>query len=152
MDAGERRRDSRHHRWRRRGLHQARPPIRAACTAPGPGHRAKRPAQGTWQVADGSLAGFRIEETALGLGNYVGGQTRAVNGVIAISGNTVTSAQFRINLTTVKVSGRTQTQLATSLGTRDHPVAVFTLTEPVALSRAFPPDAPSPEQRQGTWR
>jgi polyisoprenoid-binding protein YceI len=96
------------------------------------------PLSGTWQVADGSLAGFRIEDTALGLSNYVGGQTRAVTGVIAVSGNSVTSAQFRINLSTVKVSGKTQPQLATSLGTRDHPVAVFTLTKPVTLSRAFP--------------
>jgi hypothetical protein len=92
---------------------------------------------GIWHVAAGSLAGFRLEETALGLSNYVGGQTRAVNGAIVISGNTVTSASFRINLTTVNVSGKPQPQFAASLSTRDHPLATFTLTRPVTLSPAF---------------
>jgi len=95
------------------------------------------PLSGTWQVTDGSLAGFRVEETALGFSNYIGGQTRAVAGVIVISRNTVTSARFRINITTLKVSGRAQPQLATSLGTRAHPLATFTLTKPVTLNPAF---------------
>jgi len=95
------------------------------------------PLSGTWQVADGSLAGFRVEETALGLRNYVGGETPAVTGVIVISGTTVTSGQFHINLTTVKVSGKAQPQFANSLGTRDHPLASVTLTQPLALSPAF---------------
>jgi polyisoprenoid-binding protein YceI len=95
------------------------------------------PLAGTWQVGGGSLAGFRLRESALGLSNYVGGQTTAVTGTVVISGHTVTAASFRINLTTVKISGKTQSQFAASLGTRDHPVAMFTLTRPVALSRAF---------------
>ncbi|HUC27324.1 MAG TPA: YceI family protein [Streptosporangiaceae bacterium] len=95
------------------------------------------PLSGRWQVAGGSLAGFRVAETALGLTNYVGGQTRAVTGMIVISGETVSSARFRINLTTVKVSGKTQPQFATSLGTRDHPLATFTLTRPATMSSAF---------------
>lgn len=95
------------------------------------------PLSATWQVADGSLAGFRVEERALGLSNYVGGQTRAVTGVVVISGNTVTSARFRINLAAVKISGKTQPQFTTSLGVRDHPSATFTLTRPVTLSPAF---------------
>ncbi|HUA42050.1 MAG TPA: nitroreductase/quinone reductase family protein [Streptosporangiaceae bacterium] len=95
------------------------------------------PLAGTWQIGGGSLAGFRLRESALGLSNYVGGQTTAVTGTIVISGHTVTAASFRINLTTVKVNGKTESQFADSLGTRDHPVAMFTLTRPVALNGAF---------------
>jgi polyisoprenoid-binding protein YceI len=95
------------------------------------------PLAGTWQAGAGSLAGFRIQETALGLSNFVGGQTTAVTGTIVISGRTVTAASLQINLTTVKVSGKIQPQFATSLGTRDHPLATFTLTRPVTLSPAF---------------
>jgi polyisoprenoid-binding protein YceI len=95
------------------------------------------PLAGTWDVGAGSVAGFRIQETALGLSNYIGGQTTAVTGTIVISGHTVTAASLQINLTTVKVSGKIQPQFATSLGTGDHPLATFTLTRPVTLSPAF---------------
>jgi polyisoprenoid-binding protein YceI len=74
---------------------------------------------------------------ALGPSNNVGGQTTAVTGTIVISGHTVTAASLQINLTTVKVSGKIQPQFATSLGTRDHPLATFTLAGPVTLSHAF---------------
>lgn len=78
-----------------------------------------------------------MQETLLGLSNYVGGQTRAVPGEIVISGNTVDTARISVSLTTVTVSGNVQPPFATSLGTRDHPVATFTLTRPVTLSPAF---------------
>jgi len=95
------------------------------------------PLDGSWQVTDGSQAGFRVQEQALGLSNYVGGQTQAVTGALVISGTTVSSARFRVNLATVRVGGKTQPQFATSLGTSDHPQATFTLTTPVTLSSAF---------------
>ena len=95
------------------------------------------PLSATWQVTRGSLAGFRVEERALGLSNYVGGQTQAVTGVIVISGNKVTSARFDINLAAVKVNGKTQPQFGTSLGVHHDPVARFALAEPVTLSPAF---------------
>jgi hypothetical protein len=95
------------------------------------------PLADTWQVAAGSLAGFRVQETALGFSNYVGGQTRAVSGAMVITGHTITSARFRVNLTTVTVNGKTQPQFASSLGTHGHPLATISLTKPVTLSPAF---------------
>ena len=92
---------------------------------------------GSWHAAAGSLAGFRVAETALGLSNYVGGQTPAVTGGLAIGAGAVTAARFQVNLAALKVSGKTQPQFAASLGTRRHPEAVFSLTGPVPLSRAF---------------
>jgi polyisoprenoid-binding protein YceI len=92
---------------------------------------------GSWNVAAGSVAGFRVRETALGFSNDTVGRTHAVTGTIAISGPHVTAAAFSIGLTAIKVGGKEQPQLAASLGTRQHPVATFTLTEPVTLSSAF---------------
>jgi len=95
------------------------------------------PVDGTWSVGPGSVAGFRVRESALGFGNDVVGRTSAVTGTVAVSGRRVISASFRIDLTTVKVNGKAQPQFAQSLGTRDHPAATFTLAHPVTLSPAF---------------
>lgn len=95
------------------------------------------PAGGTWQAAPGSVAGFRVPESAMGISNDVVGRTSALTGTIVISGGQVTSATFRIGLTSIKVSGKTQPQLAKSLGTARFPAATFTLAHPVTLSPAF---------------
>ena len=95
------------------------------------------PASGTWQVAAGSVAGFRIPETAFGLSNDVVGRTNSVTGAIVIVGDQGTRATLRIGLASIKVGGKTQPQLAKSLGTRQFPGATFTLTRPVVLGSAF---------------
>ncbi len=95
------------------------------------------PLDGTWEVAAGSVAGFRLEQTALGVSNYIGGTTTGVTGTIVLSGAEVTSATLRIQLTAIKVSGKVQPQLAASLRASQHPVATFTLTGPVRLSPAL---------------
>ena len=95
------------------------------------------PLDGAWRVAAPSLAGFRVQQSVLGLHSYVGGQTSSVTGTIAISQNSVTAARFLVNLTAIKVGGKTQPQFASSLRTRRYPVATFTLATPVALSPAF---------------
>jgi polyisoprenoid-binding protein YceI len=100
-------------------------------------HPAAGPLDGTWHVAVGSVAGFRLEQTALGMDNYIAGQTSAVTGTVVISGDKVVSATLRVQLTAIKVGGKTQPQLATSLGASQHPVATFTLSAPVVLSPAF---------------
>jgi polyisoprenoid-binding protein YceI len=92
---------------------------------------------GTWTAGPGSVAGFRVRESALGFGNDVVGRTSAVTGTAVVSGSRVTSASFRIDLTTIKVNGKAQPQFARSLGTRDHPAATVTLAHPVTLSPAF---------------
>jgi polyisoprenoid-binding protein YceI len=95
------------------------------------------PLGGTWHVVAGSVAGFRVKQTVLGISNYIGGQTSAVTGTIVLSGDQVISATLHVQLTAIRVSGKTQPQLSTSLGTSRHPVATFTLSAPVTLSRTF---------------
>jgi polyisoprenoid-binding protein YceI len=105
-------------------------PVRAARSPAGP-------VDGTWQVAPGSQAGFRVRETALGFTNYAAGQTSAVTGTLVISGDRLTGARFLVDLAALKVSGKTQPQFARSLDTAADPNATFTLTRPVTLSPAF---------------
>ena len=95
------------------------------------------PLDGTWDVAAGSVAGFRVQETILGLSNDAVGRTDAVTGTVAFSGSRVTSAAFRVGLAAIKVGGKPQPQFAQSLGTRDQPFATFALSQPVTMGSAF---------------
>jgi polyisoprenoid-binding protein YceI len=95
------------------------------------------PLDGSWTVAPGSIAGFRVRETALGMSNDAVGRTSAVAGAVAISGDRVTSATVRVDLAAITVSGKRQPQFASSLRTGQYPDATFTLAAPVALSPAF---------------
>jgi len=95
------------------------------------------PAGGTWAVAAGSVAGFRVAESALGMSNTVAGRTGAVSGTIVVSGDRVTRAALRVDLRTIKVGGKVQSQFGTSLGTAADPVATFTLARPVTLGPRF---------------
>ncbi len=95
------------------------------------------PLAGTWTVAAGSLAGFRVRESAAGLGNDTVGRTSAIAGTVAVTGDRVTQARLRIGLAALRVNGKVQPQFVTSLGVRAFPAAVFTLTRPVALPAGF---------------
>jgi len=95
------------------------------------------PADGAWAATAGSVAGFRVRETALGMGGEVTGRTGAVTGTIVISRGQVTQAVFRIGLTSITIAGKTQPQLARSLDTTQHPSAAITLARPVTLPLAF---------------
>jgi polyisoprenoid-binding protein YceI len=88
---------------------------------------------GTWTVLPSSVAGFRVRETFFGRSNDVVGRTNSVTGSIALTGTQVSSATFRIDLTTIKITGKTQPQFATSLNTQGHPVATFSLSRPITL-------------------
>ena len=104
---------------------------------PGPASVPAGPLDGSWADAAGSLAGFRVQETALGMSNDTIGRTSAVTGTVVISGGRVTSAAFRIDLAATTVNGKTQPQFATNLRTGQHPDATFILATPVTLSPAF---------------
>jgi polyisoprenoid-binding protein YceI len=95
------------------------------------------PAGGTWDVAAGSVAGFRIRESALGFGDDVTGTTIALTGTAVIAGGRVTSAVFRIGLTAITVGGKPRPQFATSLDTAKYPDATITLADPVRLPAGF---------------
>ena len=93
---------------------------------------------GTWHVTAGSVAGFRVRESFLGIGNDVTGRTGDVTGAAALSGARLTRATFQVDLDAITVDGKArQPQLVQSLDTTAHPVATITLARPVALPAAF---------------
>jgi polyisoprenoid-binding protein YceI len=95
------------------------------------------PVTGTWRVGAGSVAGFRVQESALGFTSDVVGRTRGVTGTIVVSDGQVTATTLRVNLAAITVNGKAQPQFAKSLDTASHPVATFTLARPVPLGPAF---------------
>jgi polyisoprenoid-binding protein YceI len=103
----------------------------------GPASAPTGPLDSGWVVADGSVAGFRVQESALGVSNDAVGRTSAVTGSVVIAGGRVTSGTVRVDLAAITVSGKPQPQFATSLRTGQHPDATFTLAAPVTLSPAF---------------
>jgi polyisoprenoid-binding protein YceI len=96
------------------------------------------PLEGTWRVAAGSVAGFRVRETVIGFSNDVTGRTGDVGGTLTVAGARVSRAAFQVSLAAISVNGKTrQPQLVTSLGVTAHPVATITLARPLPLPPAF---------------
>ncbi len=83
------------------------------------------------------MAGFRLRESALGMGGDVVGRTAAVTGTAVFAGGSVTSALLRVRLTAIRVGGKAQRAVAISLRTARYPVATVTLSRPVALGAGF---------------
>lgn len=96
------------------------------------GGKGSAPINGTWTVGKESLAGYRVREEFLGPGNSMVGRTGTVTGKVVIAHADVTSASFRVDLTTVTANGKAQPQFAKILDTASFPDATFTLTKPVA--------------------
>lgn len=68
------------------------------------------PLDGTWRVAPGSVAGFRVQETAVGFSDEVVGRTSLATETVVVSNDSVTAATFRIDPRTITVNGKTESQ------------------------------------------
>jgi polyisoprenoid-binding protein YceI len=88
---------------------------------------------GQWTVGTGSVAGFRIEQTVLGLHGDIVGRTDRVTGGASVSGTQVVEASFAVDLTSLTGKGRPVPRLQTSLETDVDPTATFTLDGPLDL-------------------
>lgn len=99
---------------------------------------------GTWKVASGSQAGYRIEEVLFGQSNTAVGRTNSVTGTITVTGTSVSKGGFTVDMTTVK-SDRTQRDhqfQGRIMQTSMYPTSTFTLTKPIDLG-TVPPDGKS---------
>lgn len=95
------------------------------------------PLAGTWNAGTGSQAGFRIEQTVLFTSSAVVQRTTAVTGTLTATTDQISTATFRVDLTTITTNGQTTPQLSESLDTAHHPEATVTLTQPLTLDPAF---------------
>jgi polyisoprenoid-binding protein YceI len=94
------------------------------------------PIVGTWKIASGSQAGYRIGEVLFGQTNTAVGRTTAVTGQMSISAsNTVDAASVTVDLTKMSSdqSQRDDQFQHRIMNTSQFPTTTFTLTSPVAL-------------------
>jgi polyisoprenoid-binding protein YceI len=95
------------------------------------------PQDGTWQVASGSVAGFRVQQTVLTLTSEVVGRTEEVTGTVTIADGRITTATIQVNLLGLTSGGRPAPQFGKSLETQRYPDATISLARPADLDGSF---------------
>jgi polyisoprenoid-binding protein YceI len=95
------------------------------------------PTATTWRLGPDSSVGYRMS-TVDGL--EVSGSTTEIEGVISRAGQTVTDAEFMLDLSSLVSEGDARTMLLQALvaATGGNSTATFVLTEPIDLSSATP--------------
>jgi polyisoprenoid-binding protein YceI len=90
---------------------------------------------GKWVVSSGSQAGYRVQEVLAGQKNTAVGRTSNVTGSLLLTGSTVSTASFVVDLRTVvsDQSQRDQQFNGRIMNTSQFPDATFTLTKPISL-------------------
>ena len=91
---------------------------------------------GEWAVVADSVVGYRVKEILFGQDTEGVGRTSDVTGSLVIANNEVTSAEFSVDMTTIKSdSSRRDRQVNIRiLDTATFPTATFALNEPIALT------------------
>lgn len=90
---------------------------------------------GAWEVADGSIVGYRIQEELFGQAAEAVGRSEGVTGSLTIEGTTVTAATFEVDMTTFESDeSRRDGQFEGRIMEVDEfPTATFELTAPIDL-------------------
>jgi polyisoprenoid-binding protein YceI len=93
---------------------------------------------GTWTVADGSFAGYRVDEVLNGTDVTVTGRTTEVTGTLTVDGLSLTAASFEVDVASIETdSGNRDEYFRTNaMRVDEFPTATFVLTEPVTVSAA----------------
>jgi polyisoprenoid-binding protein YceI len=88
-----------------------------------------------FETATGTFAGFRIQEELSSIGSTTAvGRTGDVTGSITIAGDSLTAAEFEVDVSTITTNeSRRDDRVQSALDTGQFPTATFTLTEPVSL-------------------
>ena len=104
----------------------------------GPGGAAG-PLNGTWKVTAPSQVEYRVKELLFGQHDTAVGRTTEVTGAIVITGATVTSGRFRVDMASVSSgqAGRDAQFRGYIMDTGSYPYAQLTLAKPIDL-RSLP--------------
>lgn len=89
----------------------------------------------TWNVATGSLVGYRVKEVLFGQSNVAVGRTGEITGSITVDGTKVSAGSFTVDMTTVtsdesRRDGQFQGRI---METGTYPTSTFKLTQPIDL-------------------
>jgi len=92
---------------------------------------------GTWKVASGSIVRYRVKETLFGQSGTAVGSTTAVTGQFALTGATVPTASFTVDMTKVSSakSIRDSQFQGRIMDTASFPTATFVLGRAIDLGR-----------------
>jgi hypothetical protein len=93
---------------------------------------------GIWRVTTGSVAGFRVRETVIGLSNDVTGRTGDVTGTAVVTGTQVAHATFRVSLDAITVDGKTRPVTVTLSARRDGTAIEAAGSLPVTFAKTRP--------------
>jgi polyisoprenoid-binding protein YceI len=90
---------------------------------------------GTWTVADGSSAGYRVDEVLNGAAVTVAGTTDQVDGTLVVEGGDLAEAEVAVDVASISTdSGRRDSYFRdTVMDVAEHPTATFTVDGPVDL-------------------
>jgi polyisoprenoid-binding protein YceI len=109
----------------------------ASASSSGSGQAASAvPVAGTWTITSGSEVGYRVKEVLAGQSQTAAGRTDSVTGHLAISGTSVTSGTFTVEMSTIK-SNESQRDAQFDgriMDVGSYPTGTFTLTRPISLS------------------
>jgi polyisoprenoid-binding protein YceI len=99
------------------------------------------PVSGSWKVAGGSLAGYRVDEILFGQAHTAVGRTKKVAGGIVISGTDVTAGEFTVDMTSLSSDQRSRDVQFNGyiMETYRFHDATLRLTRPIALGSIPPP-------------
>ncbi len=91
---------------------------------------------GTWAIASGSQAGYRVQEVLFGQQHTAVGRSSDVTGHLTIAGTSVTAATFTVQMDTIKSdsSERDAQFNGRIMDTATYPTGTFTLTSPISLA------------------
>ena len=108
----------------------------AANGSGGSGQPAGTPLAGTWAVATGSRAGYRVNEVLAGQNNVAVGRTSSVAGHLTIANTTVTAGAFSVKMATIH-SDQSQRDAQFDgriMDVATYPTGTFTLTRSISLA------------------
>lgn len=93
---------------------------------------------GAWTVADGSFAGYRVDEVLNGTDVTVTGRTDAVTGTLTVDGLSLTDASFEVDVASIATDSGNRDEYFRQNAMRvdEFPTASFVLTQPVTVSAA----------------
>lgn len=100
---------------------------------------------GDWTVADGSYAGYRVDEVLNGVDVTVTGRTEDVTGTVTTSDTAVTAATITVDVASIATdsSQRDAYFRDSALRVSEHPTATFELTSPIEAPSGADVDAES---------
>jgi polyisoprenoid-binding protein YceI len=90
---------------------------------------------GTWNVGQGSIVGYRVQEVLIGQHSTAVGRTGEVWGSLTVGNESVTKGNFTVNMASVKSdqSMRNAQFDGRIMDVSSYPTAQFVLTKPISL-------------------